>query len=476
MKGVGSLRRQGELDILCLKTKGDSMKDNTIAALATPAGKGGLAVIRISGPQAVDILQKLFVPARQDQAFSDRYLMYGHAKHRGATLDECMAVVMKAPRTYTREDVAELFLHGGEQVASQVLGALYALGASPAQPGEFTYRAFLNGRLDLSQAEAVMQLISATGKRAGEAALRQLQGGALRFVSDMQAELISIMAGVTAAIDFPDEIDPKEALDDILPRMEGLVDKLNAACDERGARMLAEGMRVAICGQPNVGKSSLFNALLMEDRAIVTDLPGTTRDLIHGAIELDGIRVLLTDTAGIRDSGERVERIGVERALQTMRDADLRLLVLDVDREPDDADHDLFMQTAQLPRLVVLNKTDLKQASGLDEWLQQHLLPGESPLRVSAGLGEGLSALKQAVRQHAGQPDQGALSLSRHMQLAREAATDIQSASQAMREGISLDVCAVELNSALIALGKITGDNVSESLLDEVFASFCVGK
>lgn len=452
------------------------MQENTIAALATPKGKGGLAVIRISGFLAESILRKVFVPARKEQAFQDRYIMYGHAVHQDELLDECMAVLMKAPRTYTREDVAELFLHGGEQVTNQVLEALFALGASPAQPGEFTRRAFLNGRLDLSQAEAVMQLISASGKKAGEAALRQLQGGALRFARDAQEELIKIMAGITAVIDFPDEIEPEEALLDLLPKMQSLVETLMAACDERGARMLEEGMRVAICGQPNVGKSSLFNALLREDRAIVTDLPGTTRDLIHGAIELDGIRVLLTDTAGIRDSGEVVEQIGVKRALQTMKEADLRLLVLDMDRLPDAADHELFLQTQDLSRLIVLNKSDLQEAEGHSDWLTRHLLQDETPLRVSAGTGEGLSKLKQAIRAHVGEPEPCALSLTRHMQLAREAANDIASAVQAIKEGISLDVCAVELNSALLALGKITGDNVSESLLDEVFSTFCVGK
>lgn len=452
------------------------MNTSTIAALATPPGQGGLAVIRMSGPDAVDILKKLFVPAGNQTAFVDRMMMYGHIVLDGHPLDECMAVVMRAPRSYTREDVVEIQVHGGEQVVSSVLKAVFHLGAEAAEPGEFTRRAFENGRIDLSQAEAVMQLISATGQQAADAALRQLQGGTLRFVQEAQTELISLMAGVTAAIDYPEEIEEEEAVGAIAPDLIRLANKLLAACDERGAAVLEEGLRVVICGKPNAGKSSLLNALLMEDRAIVTDIPGTTRDTVEGSIQLDGIRIHLKDTAGIRDSEETVERIGVNRAREAIKSADLRLMVLDIGQKPDAEDEAILRLIEGMDNLYIFNKSDLPEHPGFSDWLQGQHIPKDETMTLSAQLGIGLDALRARLRAAAGNPGQNALTLSRHMKLARRAAEALKRAALAMQDGLPLDLCAVDLNEALAHLGEITGDNFSEALLDEVFASFCVGK
>ncbi len=452
------------------------MENTTIAALATPPGRAGLAVIRVSGPGAEGILRDIFQPADRNAAFPDRVMMYGRAAFRGQPLDECMAVLMRAPRSYTREDVAEIQVHGGEQVVASILKALFALGAQPARPGEFTRRAFMNGRIDLSQAEAVMQLISATGARAGDAALRQLQGGALRFVQEAQADLLRLMAGVTAAIDYPEEIGEAEAVGEAAPGIEALAARLDAACDERAARILEEGLHVVICGKPNVGKSSLLNALLMEDRAIVTDIPGTTRDAVTGAIELDGICVLLKDTAGIRDGGETVEMIGVRRALDAVKSADLRLMVLDASRAADGLDGAILRELSGLDSLMVLNKCDLPPCPEFEEWLALQGFQEGSVVRLSARSGAGLDALRRAVRLRAGSSGENALTLARHTRLARDAAEALKRAALAMREGLPLDLCAVDLNQALQLLGAITGQNVSEALLDEVFSAFCVGK
>lgn len=453
------------------------MNTTTIAALATPPGKGGLAVIRISGPQAEGILRQLFKPSGSQADFFDRQLMYGHLVFDARTLDECMAVMMRAPRSYTREDVAEIHLHGSEQVVTSVLNVLFLLGAQPAEPGEFTRRAFENGRIDLSQAEAVMQLISATGRQAANAALRQLQGGTLRFVQDIQHSLIRLMAGVTAAIDYPEEISQDEAVGEIAPDLDALAEHLKTACDERGAQILEEGLKVVICGKPNAGKSSLLNALLMEERAIVTDIPGTTRDTVSGTIELDGIRIHLMDTAGIRDSAETVERIGVARAVEAIKSADLRLMVLDLERKPDEEDETILQLIRGMENLYLFNKSDLPEHPDFAAWLNgREDIPRESTLTLSAQSGTGLDTLRSALRQAAGQPGQSVLTLARHMFQARQAADAMNRAAQAMREGIPLDLCAVELNEALASLGAITGDNFSEALLDEVFSAFCVGK
>ncbi|MGI6689001.1 MAG: tRNA uridine-5-carboxymethylaminomethyl(34) synthesis GTPase MnmE [Christensenellales bacterium] len=452
------------------------MKQTTIAALATPPGKGGLAVIRISGPEALEIFQGVFAPKNPGTAFAPRMMMYGHLRDGDRVLDECMAVYLKAPHTYTREDVAELYLHGGEYVVKAALKALYHRGAAPAEAGEFTRRAFLNGRIDLSRAEAVMQLISATGQKAASAALRQLQGGALRFVQEAQAELIRLMAGCVAAIDYPEEIDQEEAVGDIAPSLLHLAEKLEAACDERGTRILEEGLQVVICGKPNVGKSSLLNALLGEEKAIVTDLPGTTRDLVSGSVMLKGIPVHFKDTAGIRQSDEVVEQIGIRRAREAMKSADLCLMVLDAGEAPDAQDEDILMELENLPRLIVLNKQDLPPSPAVTDWLARHGVKEDELLRISAVTGEGMAQLRSAIRERAGNPGENALTLTRHLRLARRAAESLRSAAGAMQEAVPLDLCAVDLNDALAALGQITGENVDEALLDEVFSSFCVGK
>ncbi|MBQ9299570.1 MAG: tRNA uridine-5-carboxymethylaminomethyl(34) synthesis GTPase MnmE [Clostridia bacterium] len=440
-------------------------QNDTIAALATPPGQGGIAIVRVSGDAARTCFDALFRPAGRQAPESHR-LLFGHVYDtRGEMIDECMGVLMLAPRSYTREDVAEFQLHGGEQVAGQVLSALYELGVRPAEPGEFTRRAFLNGRIDLSRAEAVMRLISAQGEQSSRAALRQLTGGVSAFVREIQEQVTALTAGVAAALDYPEEIDEAEAAADIAPKARGLAQKLLAACDERAARLLETGFEAVLCGRPNVGKSSLLNSLLCEERAIVTDIPGTTRDVVRGSVTLSGMRVNLSDTAGIREQAETVEAIGVERARQAMQSADLVLLVLDGAQPLTAEDERLLRDTRELPRVILLNKADRGQAFELPD-----------ALRVSARTGQGMDSLRELLAEKARVRGDLPLTGARHMRLARQASAELQNAAEALEAGMALDLAAIDLHAALDTLGGITGERVDEKLLDSVFSRFCVGK
>lgn len=441
------------------------MEAQTIAALATPPGRGGIAIIRISGPGAEDLLRVVFVPADQDPEYHSHLLRYGKIMQGDEVLDEGMAVLMRAPRSYTREDVAEIHIHAGEYSVERVLDLLWSLGVTPAQPGEFTKRAFLNGRVDLSRAEAVMQLINATGQRSAKAAIRDLQGGSSAFIRQAQDDLLDILAGVAAALDYPEEIDEDEATEGLHQKVEKLASKLLTACDERGARILERGLEVVIVGKPNVGKSSLLNLLLKEERAIVTDEAGTTRDIVRGSLMMDGIRINLSDTAGIRQSTGQVESIGIMRALRALESADLVLAVLDAASGLTGEDEEILARVRPYQHLLILNKDDLQAQADLPRGI-----------RISAKTGEGLAELRQAIAAAAGQPGEGALSNARHMQLARRAADSLHQAAEAMRQGAPLDLCAVDLHEALYTLGEVTGDQVSQELLDRVFSRFCVGK
>ena len=441
------------------------MDNTTIAAVATPPGKGGIAIVRISGPQAEELLRAVFTPQSASQVFQSHLMMYGRAGYEGRVIDECMAVMMKAPRSYTREDVAEIHLHGGEYVTGKLLSALWALGAVPAEPGEFTKRAFLNGRVDLSRAEAVMQLIEAAGERSARAAVRDLQGGASAFIRSAQEELTGILSGVAAALDYPEEISQEEAAGDLLPRVRLLVKRLLSACDERAARILDQGLEVVIVGRPNVGKSSLLNILLGEERAIVTDEAGTTRDIVRGSTMLGGVRVNFSDTAGIRDSNQKAEKIGIDLAKQRLSSADLVLAVFDRGDDISEEDKVILELIREQPHLLILNKSDLPPNPGWPEGIS-----------ISARTGEGVEELKAAIQSRAGRAGEGELSLLRHMRLARQAAESLMEAEAALKRMEPLDLLAVHLHEALYALGEVTGEQVTEGLLDKIFSGFCVGK
>ena len=337
-------------------------QNDTIAAIATPPGEGGIAIVRISGVRAGEFLRAAFRPARRGE-MKHGQMRYGTLTDpTGAPIDEVMAVFFRAPRSYTREDVAEIHLHGGTMCARAAMERLLSLGARAAEPGEFTYRAFMNGRVDLSEAEAVMGLIGARSQAARRASIRQLRGGVSAPIGRMREELTGLLAKIEAATDFPDEIDEDVTAKDVREGASRIRSELSRAADGRRARIVRDGASVVLCGRPNVGKSSLMNALLSADRAIVTDIPGTTRDVLTESFEIGGVRYQLSDTAGIRETADAIEKIGVTRARDALRDADCVLLVLDSSAPLTPSDQSMLAARDER-YLTVLNKSDLAPAA-----------------------------------------------------------------------------------------------------------------
>ena len=337
-------------------------QNDTIAAIATPPGEGGIAIVRISGARAGEFLRAAFRPAHKGE-MKHGQMRYGTLTDpAGAPIDEVMAVFFRAPRSYTREDVAEIHLHGGTMCARAAMERLLSLGARAAEPGEFTYRAFMNGRVDLSEAEAIMGLIGARSQAARRASIRQLRGGVSAPIGRMREELTGLLAKIEAATDFPDEIDEDVTAKDVREGASRIRNELSRAADGRRARIVRDGASVVLCGRPNVGKSSLMNALLSADRAIVTDIPGTTRDVLTESFEIGGVRYQLSDTAGIRETADAIEKIGVTRARDALRDADCVLLVLDSSAPLTPSDQSMLAARDER-YLTVLNKSDLAPAA-----------------------------------------------------------------------------------------------------------------
>lgn len=446
---------------------------DTIAALATAPGRGGIAVIRVSGPGALAVADAVFRGARRLAAVPSHTIHHGRAVDAGgAPLDEVLAAVFRAPRSYTREDVVELSCHGGAIPAGRVLEALHAAGARRAGPGEFTFRAFLNGRLDLAQAEAVADVIEAETRAAQTLALSQLTGALSLRLERVAARLRRALAEVEARVDFAEDVGGVEVPARVVESLHGASRRLDALlAGAAWARAVREGVRVPIVGRPNAGKSSLFNALLGEERAIVTPVPGTTRDRVSEAIELAGVRVTLSDTAGLRDATDPVEAHGIARTREALRGAALVLWVVDGAAPPDPADRAI---AADLPGRVVvaLNKCDLGCAvtpaaiGARAEW---------PVVAVSARTAAGVPALREAMVAALGGGGVAAAAANpRHVEALERARAAL---SRAIAAGAGPgELVALELRLALGAIGEVTGRGVGEDLLDRIFARFCVGK
>ena len=451
------------------------MSAATIAAVATPPGQGGIGIVRLSGPEAESLLLRIFVPSgKKALPLTSHLLTYGRLVDpaSGEQVDECMAVLMRGPRSYTREDVAEIHVHGGPFVLNRTLSLCLACGARLAGPGEFTRRAFLNGRIDLSRAEAVMRLVSAVGEQEHRAALRQLNGGAAAFVRSVSDDLYRLQAGLAACMDYPEEISDEEGLSLLVPGISRLRDLLLANLNEKASRLLDQGLRVVLAGLPNVGKSSLLNALLGEDKAIVTSVPGTTRDLVEGELLLDGVRVRLTDTAGLRETDDPVERIGVSRAQNALLNADFTLLVMDRSAPLSEEEKGWLLA---LPEngAVLLNKTDLSRVKTPE--MLRTLRPDVPVCEMSALDTASVSRVRQLLREQITLPGGAVLTQPRHLDALRRAIGHLSDALDTLASRPP-DLAAVDLHAAQAALGEITGDVVDEKLLDTVFSSFCVGK
>ncbi|HIU34615.1 MAG TPA: tRNA uridine-5-carboxymethylaminomethyl(34) synthesis GTPase MnmE [Candidatus Pullichristensenella excrementigallinarum] len=444
--------------------------EDTIAAISTATGEGGIAIVRMSGDRAEEILGKIFSPASGRKVLENRKLVLGTCMADGEEIDEVMAVLMRAPKSYTREDVAEIHCHGGRACALRVLNQALREGARPAEPGEFTRRAFLNGRIDLSRAEAVMQLIGAKNELAQKMAMRQLRGGSAEFVEGIRKRLVDLLSLIEASMDFPEEVEEEAAAEEIRGEIEKILPDLEKKSEARRARLLREGAWVVLAGTPNAGKSSLMNALLSQDRAIVTEIPGTTRDVLTEQISFGGVPAQISDTAGLRDTQDPVEKIGVSRARDAVEKADVVVMVVDGSRPLSREDREILSRPDPR-RIVCLNKSDLPQIVSAEDL-------GSETIVLSARTGEGISLLAGEIAKmlstEAGEED--LLLTQRQISLCRQAIQNLQGALRAIAEGFSLDAVAVDLHQALEDLCEITGENASESVIDAVFKNFCVGK
>ena len=439
-----------------------------IAAIATAPGEGGVAIVRVSGDGAESILLRAFKPAARVKALRSHRMYFGWLiDEDGETLDEVMAVLMRAPKSYTREDVAEIQCHGGRAAARRALQRVLALGASPAEPGEFTKRAFMNGRIDLSQAEAVMRVVTAGGEAALRASVREMEGGVSRFIGGCRNRLNDLLALIEASNDFPDEIDEPAAARKVASEVLEIAARLRLGSDEKAARIVREGLSVVLAGRPNVGKSSLLNALTGSDRAIVTDRPGTTRDVLTETVTIDGARIDLSDTAGQRDTEDSVEKIGVERARSAQKNADVVLIVLDGSQPLTDEDRAL-LDEADDRCVVVRNKSDLNDGSDA----------GGADICVSARTGAGIDELRRLIRRRAGVAElsENMMTGPRAIACAKRAAEALERAAASIEGGAPLDMASIDLWEARRALGEITGEDAGESVIDAVFQQFCVGK
>lgn len=440
--------------------------NDLIYALATPVG-GAIAVVRISGPGAEALLKRVFTGRG-----APREMAYGRVVDgAGETLDEAMAAFFPAPRSYTGEDMAELYLHGGQVTVRRVL-ALLGCHARSARPGEFTERAFLAGKMDLAQAEAVMDLINAGAERSAKSALAQLEGRLSARIADVERELLDALSGLEAAIDYPEELedDVTSALPEVLAAAERELQALAGA--GLSGRVLREGARVAIVGRPNAGKSSLLNALAGAERAIVTQFAGTTRDVLEETVSMEGVPVTLYDTAGIRAADDPVERIGVERARLAAERADLLLVCFDAAAPLTEEDLALLRETEGRPRIAVCNKSDLPALWSAETLAAQ----GISACSVSAETGEGLAALRHAIAVRVAPEQESALvTNARHIEALQLAAAAVAEARQ-NAGGAELELVATDLREALSALGQITGRTAAADLIERIFSKFCVGK
>jgi len=456
------------------------MLDDTIAAIATPPGEGGLAVLRLSGPQALSIAGRCFQPVGiRNQAPADaasHTIHYGKIVRAGEVIDEVLLSVLRAPRTFTREDTVEISCHGGILPAKLVLDTLLSAGARLAEPGEFTRRAFLNGRLDLAQAEAVADLIHSRTELALVAANEQLAGKLSARINRLRDDLMHTLAHVEAHIDFPDEDIAPDTRDQLLGRLEDgvrFMDELLRSATE--GRILRRGIRAAIVGRPNAGKSSLLNQLLGHDRAIVSPVPGTTRDTIEETANIRGLPVVFIDTAGLRESADEIEREGIRRSRASLAAAELILHVLDAGEPLTAEDEAYFVELAGKKCVIVGNKNDQPTRLTLPSNLTAPVVA------VSCVTGEGLEALKDAIKElvWAGEINTSLLQVminSRHQGALQRGCIATRRAADALREGATLELVAVDLREAAAAVGEIVGKTTTEDLLDSIFSTFCLGK
>lgn len=460
------------------------MDFDTIAAISTPPGEGGIGIVRISGDEAIEIADKLYSMGKKSLADQDTHTIhYGKVVNpkTGDIVDEVMVSVMRAPKTYTREDVVEINSHGGILVVNKVLQVVLNNGARLAEPGEFTKRAFLNGRIDLSQAEAVMDMIRAKTDRAMHVAVYQLDGQMARLIRDLRQKILDTLAQVEVNIDYPEYDDVEEMtsqlLEDKAREVKADIQKLLETAQQ--GKILREGLATAIIGRPNVGKSSLLNTLLRQDKAIVTDVAGTTRDVIEEYVNVKGVPLKLIDTAGIRETDDEVEKIGVDRSRQAIQQADLILLVFNQSEKLTAEDEALIEATKGQNRIILLNKTDLDQQLNVDKLSQ--LIANDPIVSTSMMTQAGMDELQDKIAElffsgQTGERDATYVSNTRHIALLEEAEDALSEVLNGIALDMPVDLVQIDMRRAWDLLGEITGDSVQDELITKLFSQFCLGK
>lgn len=455
--------------------------EDTIAAVATAYGEGGIGIIRISGEKSLDILREIFSFNGTDEIINRR-MTYGRIvdKENEQIIDEVLAVYMKGPKTYTAEDVVEINCHGSMVSLRKTLALILRKGARLAEPGEFTKRAFLNGRLDLSQAEAVIDVIKAKTDKSFDVAISQLEGGLSTKIADIRKFILDLLVDITVNIDYPDE-DIEEITYDNLEKnilsIGEMIEKLLSTAST--GRMIREGIRVAIVGKPNVGKSSLMNGLLKETRAIVTEIPGTTRDTIEETVSIRNIPVYLVDTAGIRETSDKVEKIGIEKSKEAFNNADFIIFILDGSNELSEEDKEIIEYMKERKSLVLVNKNDLEQKLDVD--MISEMMPHSQVIRTSLINGEGIEEIENSIEElvYGGeitQKESMMVNNVRHIELLKQSRDSLKDAYAMAQNREALDFLEIDIKNAYDFLGEIIGETVSDDIINEVFARFCLGK
>ncbi len=459
----------------------DQSFNDTIAAIATAPGRGGVAIVRISGNQAAAILERLFYPPRDD--WQSHQLYYGEIRspRDGQILDKCLAVLFRSPASFTGEDVVELQCHGGSMVPRLLLQAVLDAGARMSEPGEFSMRAFVNGAMDLSEAEAICDIVDAKTAASASVAAVQLAGSLSNEMDKIEAELLNIMAAITVAVDFPDDADAPES-ESIIQRINALKQKIakliNSAAN---GRVYREGIHVSLCGAVNVGKSSLLNALLQNERAIVSSAPGTTRDIIEECLNIEGVPVIISDTAGLRDTVDEAEVIGISRTQAAAAASQIIIIIIDAQNGIDSQARNLITASEEKKRLVVINKIDLND--NINDIIDKVLNMGVdnkdivyASAKTGAGLADVLTALKDKALTADLQLQSCLISNIRHQQALIKTNQYLEDAVVTLAAGMPVDIAAIDLENAWQELGLISGKTASEELLNTIFSQFCLGK
>lgn len=454
----------------------------TIAAISTAVGEAGIGIVRMSGKNSIEIGKGVFnrISNFKEEILENKKLLYGHVVDGDEVIDEVLISFMKGPFTYTRENMVEIYCHGGIIPVKKTLELLLKKGARLAEPGEFTKRAFLNGRLDLSQAEAVIDIIKAKTEKSYEVSLKQLEGGLSKEIERIREILLSMIAHIEVSIDFPEEDIEEVTYDELIENGERVFSRISRllSTSSRG-RILRDGLNTVILGKPNVGKSSLLNAVLRENRAIVTDIPGTTRDIIEEYINIDGIPLKIMDTAGIRQTEDIVEKIGVDRAKEMLEKADLIIAIFDISSELSEDDYHIIDLIKEKKTIVLLNKTDLPKL--YDEDYFAEIFSGKEIITTSMTKGIGIDELEDSIRRMFYQGDitiesDMIINNIRHKNLLEQASDNITSVIEDLRKQVPLDCLEVDLKNCWENLGEITGESIGEDVLDRIFREFCIGK